>query len=77
MVRTEISLFLKNAPGELGKLAALISDAGINIDALTSLLSEVIVVGSAAAIGFSVYVALMLLLRANDGGLMRRPASTP
>lgn len=35
MVRTEISLFLKNAPGELGKLAALISEAGINIDALT------------------------------------------
>ena len=35
MVRTEISLFLKNAPGELGKLAAMISDAGINIDAMT------------------------------------------
>jgi hypothetical protein len=35
MVRTEISLFLKNVPGELGKLASLISDAGINIDALT------------------------------------------
>ncbi len=34
MVRTEISLFLKNAPGELGKLAALFSDAGINIDAI-------------------------------------------
>jgi hypothetical protein len=35
MVRTEISLFLKNAPGELGKLAKLFSEAGINIDALT------------------------------------------
>ena len=35
MVRTEISLFLKNAPGELGKLANLIADAGINIDAMT------------------------------------------
>ncbi len=35
MVRTEISLFLKNVPGELGKLASLISEAGINIDALT------------------------------------------
>ena len=35
MVRTEISLFLKNAPGELGKLATLFSEAGINIDALT------------------------------------------
>lgn len=35
MVRTEISLFLRNAPGELGKLAAAISGAGINIDALT------------------------------------------
>ena len=35
MVRTEISLFLKNAPGELGKLATLFSETGINIDALT------------------------------------------
>ena len=35
MVRTEISLFLKNAPGELGKLAALFSEESINIDALT------------------------------------------
>lgn len=35
MVRTEISLFLKNAPGELGKLATLFAEAGINIDAVT------------------------------------------
>ncbi len=35
MIRTEISLFLKNAPGELGKLAALLADAGINIEAIT------------------------------------------
>jgi hypothetical protein len=35
MVRTEISLFLKNVPGELGKLAETLSKAGINIDALT------------------------------------------
>ena len=35
MVRMEISLFLKNAPGELAKLSRLLSDAGINIDALT------------------------------------------
>lgn len=35
MVRTEISLFLKNEPGELGRLARLMADAGINIDALT------------------------------------------
>ena len=35
MVRTEISLFLKNAPGELGKLTLLFSKADINIDALT------------------------------------------
>ncbi|MGM0663299.1 MAG: amino acid-binding protein [Thermodesulfobacteriota bacterium] len=35
MVRTEIQLFLLNAPGELGKLAGLFSDAGVNIDALT------------------------------------------
>ena len=35
MVRTEISLFLKNIPGELGKLASLFSEEKINIDALT------------------------------------------
>ncbi len=35
MVRTEISLFLKNVPGELGRLSSLLSDAGINIDAIT------------------------------------------
>jgi len=35
MVRTEISLFLKNAPGELGKLASLLAGARVNIDALT------------------------------------------
>ena len=35
MVRTEISLFMKNAPGELGKFAELLSDGGINIDAMT------------------------------------------
>ena len=35
MVRTEISLFLKNIPGELGKLSKTLFQAGINIDALT------------------------------------------
>ncbi len=35
MVRTEISLFLENVPGELGKLATTMSGAGINIHALT------------------------------------------
>ena len=35
MVRTEISLFLKNAPGELGKLTSLMAAAQINIDAIT------------------------------------------
>jgi hypothetical protein len=35
MVRTEISLFMKNAPGELGKLAKLLGEEGVNIDALT------------------------------------------
>lgn len=35
MVRPQISLFLKNVPGELGKLASLFSENGINIDALT------------------------------------------
>lgn len=35
MVRTEISLFLKNVPGELGKLTTLLAGSGINIDALT------------------------------------------
>jgi len=35
MVRTEISLFLKNVPGELGRLASLFSNENVNIDALT------------------------------------------
>ena len=35
MVRTEIQLFLENLPGELGKLGELLSNEGINIDALT------------------------------------------
>lgn len=35
MVRTEISLFLENVPGELGKLASMLSESKINIDALT------------------------------------------
>jgi hypothetical protein len=35
MVRTEISLFLKNVPGELGTLTELLAGAGINIDAIT------------------------------------------
>jgi len=35
MVRQEISLFLRNVPGELGRLAGMFGDAGINIDAIT------------------------------------------
>lgn len=35
MVRTEIQLFMKNEPGELGKLAALFAEEKVNIDALT------------------------------------------
>ena len=35
MVRTEISLFLKNVPGELGRLSTSFANEGINIDALT------------------------------------------
>ncbi len=35
MIRTEISLFLKNVHGELAKLTALMSDSEINIDAIT------------------------------------------
>lgn len=35
MVKTEISLFLKNAPGELGKLCGMLGKANINIDAIT------------------------------------------
>lgn len=35
MIRTEISLFLKNQPGELGKITEMFGTAGINIDAIT------------------------------------------
>jgi putative peptidoglycan lipid II flippase len=47
-----------------------------------SLIDEVFVVGISSAIGFTVYVALMALLRANTGGLVRgitkrRPSAIP
>ena len=35
MIRIEISLFLKNAPGELAKLTELLAGTNINIDAIT------------------------------------------
>ena len=35
MVRTEISLFLENVPGELAKVTGMLEEAGINIDAMT------------------------------------------
>ncbi|MBN2807942.1 MAG: amino acid-binding protein [Deltaproteobacteria bacterium] len=35
MVRTEITLFLKNVPGELARLTLMFSDNEINIDAIT------------------------------------------
>jgi len=35
MIRTEISLFLKNIPGELGALTDLLAGANVNIDAIT------------------------------------------
>ncbi len=34
MMRKQISLFLKNAPGELGQLAEMLGSAGININAM-------------------------------------------
>jgi hypothetical protein len=34
MVSTEISLYLKNVPGELGRISALLGGNGVNIDAL-------------------------------------------
>ena len=35
MIRTEISLFLKNQPGELGIMTEMLANSGINIDAIT------------------------------------------
>ncbi|MCK5695921.1 MAG: amino acid-binding protein [Desulfobacula sp.] len=35
MIRIEISLFLRNAPGELAQLTELLAGANINIDAIT------------------------------------------
>ncbi len=35
MVRIEIELFLRNVPGELGKLTSLLGDSEVNIDAIT------------------------------------------
>jgi hypothetical protein len=35
MIRKELSLFLKNVPGELGRLTLLLAEADINIEAIT------------------------------------------
>ncbi len=35
MIRVEISLFMKNVPGELGTLTSLLGDAEVNVDAIT------------------------------------------
>ncbi len=35
MIRTEISLFMKNIPGEFGRLTKMFADSQINIDAVT------------------------------------------
>jgi len=35
MIRIEISLFMKNIPGELGKLTELLAESEVNIDAIT------------------------------------------
>ncbi|MCG8640073.1 MAG: amino acid-binding protein [Desulfobacterales bacterium] len=35
MIRIEISLFLKNIPGELARLSKILAEADINIDAIT------------------------------------------
>ncbi|HKK91734.1 MAG TPA: ACT domain-containing protein [Desulfobacteraceae bacterium] len=35
MIRVEISLFLKNAPGELGNLTTYLGEANVNVDAIT------------------------------------------
>ncbi|MBI9091993.1 MAG: amino acid-binding protein [Desulfobacterium sp.] len=35
MIRVEICLFLKNAPGELGTLTSVLGDGGVNVDAIT------------------------------------------
>jgi putative peptidoglycan lipid II flippase len=65
------------ASAAMGAVAWLVAETLVQTLQSASLLSEIIVVGSAAAIGFTVYVALMLLLRADGGGLLRRPASNP
>ncbi len=63
MVRTEISLFLKNEPGELGRLSTLMGEAGINIDALT--------IQDASA-----YVLELFKARGNPSSASPRPPAT-
>jgi putative peptidoglycan lipid II flippase len=60
------------ASASMGAVTWLVAETLAQSLPSISLMSEVILVGGAAAIGFAVYVALMALLRANSGGLVRR-----
>jgi putative peptidoglycan lipid II flippase len=60
------------ASAGMGAVTWLVAETLAQSLPAANLISEVILVGGAAAIGFAVYVALMALLRANSGGLMRR-----
>jgi len=50
MVRTEIRLFLKNQPGELGKLALLLSENSINALSISRTSASFTVTGSAGSL---------------------------
>jgi putative peptidoglycan lipid II flippase len=71
------------ASAGMGAVAWLVAETLAQSLPSGSLMSEVIVVGGATAIGFVVYVALMALLRVESGGLVqgllkrRSPSPTP
>jgi putative peptidoglycan lipid II flippase len=67
MLRLLLKTFIASAG--MGAVAWLVAETLPQSLPPGSLVSEVIVVGGAAAVGFTVYVALMTCLRADSGGL--------
>jgi putative peptidoglycan lipid II flippase len=69
------------ASGVMGAISWLVAEILGQTRIPGGLLNELIVVGVAACVGFIVYVALLAIMRADSGGLVRgllkRPASSP
>jgi putative peptidoglycan lipid II flippase len=61
------------ASAAMGAITLIVAETLTQVLPPDSLLSEVLIVAGAAAVGFAVYVGLMALLRVDNGGLISRP----